>query len=112
MSSLVDLFLVPDETGLHSLMLGKPFEGLCNPLLFENCVAAARAPAIAATRLWDLFGSDEIGGLLEEEEDPSGFGFREDGSRCGPGRGNSTGSGDVTGVRPLTAASYTFLSKL
>lgn len=67
-------------------------------------MAAARAPAIAAARLSDLFVSDELGLLAEEASDP---GFRENGFRES-GRGNFTGSGGVTGVRPLTAASYTF----
>lgn len=96
------MFLVLEEIGLPSLTGWKVV------LLFENCVAAARAPAIAVARLSDLFVSDELGLLAEEASDP---GFKEKGLRES-GRGNFTGSGDVTGVRPLTAASYTFLSKL
>lgn len=69
----------------------------------ENCVAAARAPAIAATRFSDrLFTSDVLELLGEETRD---LGFNEKGSR-GFGRGNFTGSGGTTGEIPRIAASY------
>lgn len=66
-------------------------------------MAAARAPAIAATRFSDwLFTSDVLVLLGEEARDP---GFNEKGSRRF-GRGNFTGSGGATGEIPRTAASY------
>lgn len=67
----------------------------------ENCVAAARAPAMAALRLEDISTPDVLDSGTCAEIDP---GFNENGS-CGFGRGNFTGRGPLTGVRPLIAAS-------
>lgn len=69
---------------------------------FENCVAAARAPAIAALRLDDFSMADAF---EFEKEAAIDLGFKEKGS-LGFGNGNFTGAGPSTGTRPLTAASY------
>ena len=71
---------------------------------FVNCVAAARAPAMAALRLDDFSMSDALDLGNCTEIDP---GFRENGS-SGFGSGNFTGSGPSTETRPLTAASYIY----
>lgn len=71
--------------------------------LFENCVAAARAPAMATSRLG---GFSILIAFEFFESDASDPGFKENRSRES-GSGNLTGSGGVTGLRPLTAASYT-----
>jgi len=67
-----------------------------------NCVAAARAPAIAALRLSDFSIPDASFSENSSEIEP---GFKEKGS-WGSGRGNFTGIGPSTLTRPLTAASY------
>lgn len=83
--------------------MSPPFEGRKFLLLFfENCVAAALAPAIAAARLGD-FSSSET--LEQFEREASEQGFKEKWS-LGSGIGNLTGSGALTEERPLTAASY------
>lgn len=71
-------------------------------LFFENCVAAALAPAIAATRVGDFSSSDTIEQFELEASEP---GFKEKRSR-GSGSGKLTGEGGLTVDRPLTAASY------
>ena len=71
-------------------------------LFFENCVAAALAPAIAATRLGDFSSSETVEQFELDAREP---GFKEKRS-AGFGSGNLTGSGGLTEERPLTAASY------
>lgn len=69
--SSFDLFLVLEEIGLSATVAvgWKLFP-------FENCVAAARAPAMAAVRLADFFGTDEPTAFdgAQTSTDP---GFRE-----------------------------------
>ena len=69
---------------------------------FENCVAAACAPAMAEMRVDDFSFSVALDSGNRAKIDP---GFKEKGLR-GFGSGNFIGSGLSTGARPLTAASY------
>lgn len=93
-----DLFLVLEEIGLP-VKVGWGWK----LLPFENCVAAARAPAMASVSLSDFLGSDSRVAFdgLQTSTDP---GFKEWWS-CGSGSGNLTGNGGETGERPLMAAS-------
>lgn len=71
---------------------------------FENCIAATRAPDIAALILDDFSTTDAFESRKDAERDP---GFKEKGS-LGVGSGNFTGAGLSTGTGPLTAASYIY----
>ena len=74
-------------------------------MFLENWVAAALAPAIAATRLGGFSSAEALVQLGKEASEP---GFRENRSR-GSGRGKVTGCGALTEERPLTAASYIYV---
>ena len=100
----MDLSVVLEEIGfpLPSIL---PVLGAPGILFLENWVAAALAPAIAATRLGGFSSAEALGQLGREASEP---GFRENRSR-GSGRGKVTGCGALTEVRPLTAASYIYV---
>ena len=79
-------------------------------VFFENCVAAALAPAMAALRVGDE--SSSVLDLIEPLLSPltSDPGVKENGFR-GSGKGNLIGNGASTGERPLRAPSRTYTTK-
>lgn len=70
---------------------------------FENCVAAAFAPAMADNRVGDFSFWLALDSGNRAKIDP---GFKEKGL-FGSGSGNFIGSGPSTGAIPLTATSNT-----